>query len=110
MQKNGCGITCTAILASGYGKESTPETYFQKERILNELQQDNPILICVWNKPDTKWTTTSHYMVLLATDGKQKVYVSNPNGRDGKEKMSGWYSIEEILPYLAKIMYIKSSN
>ena len=55
------------------------DTYFKKNYVMKHLEKDKPILICVWNKPDSKWTTASHYMLLLATDGKDKVYVSNPN-------------------------------
>ena len=55
------------------------DTYFKKNYVMKHLEKDKPILICVWNKPDSKWTTASHYMLLLATDSKDKVYVSNPN-------------------------------
>lgn len=55
------------------------DTYFKKNYVMKHLEKDKPVLICVWNKPDSKWTTASHYMLLLATDGKDKVYVSNPN-------------------------------
>lgn len=126
MAENGCGITCLATLASGYGMEDTPEDlrkkytsnktshlagermsgelekyfhldnsdflyadpYFQKDYIFNWLKEDKPILICVWDKPSSKWTTSSHYMLLLATDDISKVYVSNPNGDFGSSKMS----------------------
>lgn len=126
MAENGCGITCLATLASGYGMEDTPEdlrkkytsnktshlagermstelekyfhlansdflyadTYFQKDYIFDWLKEDKPILICVWDKPNNKWTTSSHYMLLLATDNVSKVYVSNPNGEFGEAKMS----------------------
>lgn len=146
MEENGCGITCLAILASGYGKNITPEDlrkryvteenehldgdkigealadylqientdfyyreqYFEKEYVINWLEQEKPILICVWDRPNSKWTTSSHYMVLLATDGINHIYVSNPNGADGTEKMSGWYETEEILPYIVKALYITS--
>ena len=48
---------------------------------MNHLETNKPIIVCVWNKPtDNRWTTASHYMVLLATDGNNMVYVSNPNG------------------------------
>lgn len=44
------------------------------------LQTNRPILLCVWNRPrSNRWTTDSHYMCLLATDGNGMVYVSNPN-------------------------------
>ena len=81
--------------------------YFTKEYIFDHLKEDKPILICVWNKPDNSWTTTSHYMLLLATDNVNKVYVSNPNGLYGSTKMSGWYNQENILPYIAKALFIK---
>ena len=63
-------------------------SYFQKDYIFNWLKDDNPILICVWNKPNHRWTTSSHYMLLLATDNISKVYVSNPNGEINTSKMS----------------------
>ena len=81
--------------------------YFEKEYVMEQLSKNKPILICVWNTPDSTWTTSSHYMLLLATDNQNKVYVSNPNGLYGKIKMSGWYDTESILPYIAKAMYIE---
>ena len=33
------------------------------------------------------------------------VYVSNPNGLDNTYKSSGWYEIDEITPYIAKILF-----
>ena len=63
-------------------------TYFQKDYIFEWLQEDRPILICVWDKPNNKWTTSSHYMLLLATDNISKLYVSNPNGELGSSRMS----------------------
>lgn len=50
------------------------------KKILEHLKTNRPIIICVWNKPtDNRWTTSSHYMVLLAADDNGLVYVSNPN-------------------------------
>lgn len=80
--------------------------YFEKEYIFNWLEDDKPILICVWDKPNSKWTTSSHYMLLLATDNISKVYVSNPNGIDGSSRMSGWYEYDDVLPYIAKALFI----
>ncbi len=77
--------------------------------IQNHLQTNRPILICVWNKPTpNRWTTASHYMVLLASDNKGNVYVSNPNGLEHNSKSSGWYDINEVTPYIAKVLYIES--
>lgn len=54
--------------------------YWSKGKLQEHLRTNRPILICVWNQPhDNRWTTSSHYMVLLATDDKDMVYVSNPN-------------------------------
>lgn len=48
-----------------YDSEHLSNTYIEKH-----LKSNRPILICVWNKPtNNRWTTSSHYMVLLATDG-----------------------------------------
>ena len=98
-------------LTSRFGISNTDflyaDLYFKKDYIMEHLEQDKPILICVWNNPDDKWTTSSHYMLLLATDGIDKVYVSNPNGLYGNVKMSGWYNSKDILPYIAKAMFIE---
>lgn len=146
MSENGCGITCLATLASGYGKNYTPEdlrkkyapnkndhlagnlisfelenyfgidnsdfkyasNYFEKDYIFDWLKEDKPILICVWDKPSSKWTTSSHYMLLLATDNISKVYVSNPNGDENGPRRSGWYDYTDVLPYIAKALFIES--
>lgn len=84
-------------------------THLSNLSIQNHLQTNRPILICVWNKPTAnRWTTASHYMVLLASDNKGNVYVSNPNGLEHNSKSSGWYDIDEVTPYIAKILYIES--
>ena len=86
-----------------------------EEEIQEHLMTGSPVLVCVWNEPacmgeetdeNNRWTTESHFMVLLAADGQGKVYVSNPNGLMNKGNSSGWYDIDEITPYLAKVMYI----
>ncbi len=54
--------------------------HLSKYKLKSHLETNRPILICVWNKPNkNRWTTSSHYMVLLAADGKDMVYISNPN-------------------------------
>lgn len=79
------------------------------ESLENHLKTNRPVLICVWNQPtENRWTTASHYMVLLAADDNHMVYVSNPNGLENSSKSSGWYNINEISPYIAKVLYIKS--
>lgn len=48
-------------------------THLSNVSIQNHLQTNRPILICVWNKPcANRWTTASHYMVLLASDSERK--------------------------------------
>lgn len=54
--------------------------HLSQEKLQEHLKTNRPILICVWNSPhNNRWTTASHYLVLLATDDKDIVYVSNPN-------------------------------
>lgn len=85
--------------------------YFSQKKLQEHLQTNRPILVCVWNSPhDNRWTTASHYMVLLATDNKDMVYISNPNGGYNDSKSSGWYHFKEIIPYIAKALYIGSYN
>lgn len=83
--------------------------HLSSEKLQEHLKTGRPILICVWNQPhDNRWTTSSHYMVLLAADDKDMVYISNPNGGEDDSKSSGWYNFNEITPYLAKALYIES--
>ncbi len=83
--------------------------HLSSEHLISHLETNRPIIICVWNKPNAnRWTTSSHYMALLATDGNDMVYISNPNGGINDSKSSGWYQINEIAPYIAKALYIES--
>ncbi len=94
------------ILNSDFYYDST---HLSKNSLIKHLKTNRPILICVWNKPnENRWTTSSHYLVLLATDGKDLVYISNPNGLKNSSKSSGWYNFSEITPYIAKALYIES--
>lgn len=100
-------------LSSEFGIENTDFYYdsvhLSKEKIVEHLESNRPIIICVWNEPNkNRWTEKSHYMALLATDGNDLIYVSNPNGGKNDSKSSGWYNIKEIIPYLAKALYIES--
>ncbi len=95
---NTFGIECSDFYYS--------TVYFSKKAVIEQLEKDKPILICVWDKPDARWTEKSHYMVLLATDGDNKIYVSNPNGEENKSP-SGWYDTEKVLPYIAKALFIE---
>ena len=47
-------------------------------------------------------------MALLATD-ENLVYVSNPNGLENSSKSSGWYSFDEVLPWVAKALFVESN-
>ncbi len=81
------------------------------EAIINHLLTNRPIIVCTWNKPNNnRWTTKSHYMVLLATDGDNMVYVSNPNGLENDSKSSGWYDVDEVVPFIAKALFIEDFN
>ena len=99
-------------LSSTFGIKNSDFYYdsvhLSDESIIEHLQSNRPIIICAWNNPtDNRWTTASHYMVLLAADNKNMVYVSNPNGLENDSKSSGWYDITEITPYIAKALYIE---
>ena len=79
-----------------------------EQNITEHLKTNKPIIICVWNEnSNNRWTNKSHYMVLLAADEHGMVYVSNPNGLENDSKSSGWYDFDEVLPYIAKILYIE---
>lgn len=100
-------------LSSTFGIKNTDFYYdsvhLSKQSIVEHLKTNRPILICVWNKPkENRWTTSSHYMALLATDEQDMVYISNPNGLENDSKSSGWYEADEVVPYVAKILYIES--
>lgn len=83
-------------------------THLSNKYIVKHLQSNKPVLICVWSKSgENRWTTASHYMVLLATDNHGMVYISNPNGLENSSKSSGWYDINEVLPYIAKALFIE---
>ncbi len=100
-------------LSNTFGIENTDFYYdsvhLSKENIISHLKTNRPIIICVWNKPNNnRWTTSSHYMALLATDSKGKIYVSNPNGGENDSKSSGWYDTNEVIPYIAKALFIEN--
>ena len=81
--------------------------HLNKKNITDHLKNNKPVLICVWNKPsENRWTTASHYMVLLASDDNDMIYVSNPNGLENNSKSSGWYNFDEVGPYIAKALYV----
>ncbi len=95
------------IVNSGFYYDSV---HLSNANIIAHLKTNRPIIICVWNSPsENRFTTTSHYMVLLATDGNM-VYISNPNGGENDSKSSGWYELDEIIPYIAKALFIESYN
>ena len=102
-------------LSKTFGIKNTDFYYdsvhLSKDKLQEHLETNRPNLICVWNKPcDNRWTTASHYMVLLATDGDDMVYISNPNGLENNSKSSGWYDFDEVVPFIAKALYIESYN
>lgn len=81
---------------------------FTKEYITNWLKEDKPIMVCVTNQPNSKWTTSSHYLALLATDEtKEYIYISNPNKEEHEKQGSNWYPVNDIIPYIVKAVFIK---
>lgn len=100
-------------LRSSFGLKNSDfyydKTHLSQSALTEHLLTNRPVLICVWDKPsNNRWTTASHYMVLLAADGEGKVYVSNPNGAKFAYNSSGWYDFDEVEPYIAKALYIES--
>ncbi len=100
-------------LSSQYGIRNSNFYYdavhLSSENIISHLKSNRPVIICVWNKPkNNRWTTSSHYMSLLACDDHNIVYVANPNGGENDSKSSGWYNIDEVTPYIAKALFIES--
>ena len=85
------------------------EPHRSKKSLTEHLLTNRPIIICVWNENGkNRWTNKSHYMALLATDGKDMVYISNPNGLENEINSSGWYNFSEITPYIAKALYVET--
>lgn len=84
-------------------------SHLSKDYIKEHLLTNRPVLICVWTRPKkNRWTTASHYMVLLASDEDDMVYISNPNGLEDNYNSSGWYKYSEIIPYIAKALFVES--
>lgn len=103
----------SSTLSLTYGIENSDfyfdQIHISKEKMKEQLDTGKPILICVWDEPtENRWTKLSHYMVLLAADDNGMVYISNPNGMENDSKSSGWYNFDEVLPYIAKAIYIES--
>lgn len=100
-------------LSDNFGIENSDflyaNVYWSEKSLEEHLLTDRPILICLSaDNGKNRFTAKSHYMVLLATDGKGKVYISNPNGLEGEANCSGWYDFDYVIPYIAKVMYITS--
>lgn len=86
---------------------SFSSTQINKRYMAEWLNKGNPILICVNSNRENIWTAASHYMVILDINKEGNFYISNPNGEEGSEKASGWYSASEIIPFIAKIAFIE---
>lgn len=104
-----------AELRDVFGIESSgffyDEVSLSKERLKQHLDTGNPIIICVWEDAgENRWTTLSHYMVMLAKDHNDKVYISNPSGLVNEANSSGWYDFDEVVPYIAKVLFIGSED
>lgn len=99
---NSLGIKCT-------------EFYFDSSRINTKYLSDwlktgRPILVCLDSTKKNIWTEASHYMAILDINENGEFYISNPNGLDESKKASNWYSPSEIIPYIAKALFIESYN
>lgn len=97
---NKLGIECTDFCFDA--------SYLKESYVTEWLESGRPILICLGNKKENKWTELSHYMALLDVNSDGELYVSNPNGLDKSEKESNWYKAEEVLPHVVKALFIES--
>lgn len=82
-------------------------TQISKRYMGGWLREGNPVLICVNSTRENMWTAASHYMVILDIDKDGNFYISNPNGEEGSERASGWYTAAEIIPFIAKVAFIE---
>ena len=79
-----------------------------EEKILKHLKDNKPLIVCAWAKNGAnRWTKNSHYLTLLAADDEDNIYVANPGGSDYGLNKNGWYKSSQVVPYLAKILYIE---
>lgn len=97
---------------NSFGIECT-EFYFDSSRINTKyisdwLKTSRPVLICLDSSKKNIWTEASHYMAILDINENGEFYISNPNGLDETEKASGWYDPSEVIPYVAKVLFIES--
>lgn len=93
------------IRSSGfyYDKNSLSE-----EKILKHLKNKKPLIVCAWTENGAnRWTKSSHYLVLLAADDENNIYVANPGGSKYGINKNGWYQASQVVPYLAKVLYIE---
>ena len=97
---NSLGIECTEF----YFDTSVINTKY----ISDWLKTGRPILICLDSENENIWTEASHYMVLLNINENGQFYISNPNGLDGTVEASGWFEPSEVLPHVAKALFIES--
>ena len=97
---NSLGIECT-------------EFYFDSSRLNTKyisdwLKTGRPVLVCLDSQKENIWTEASHYMVFLDINENGEFYISNPNGLDGTVEASGWFDPSEVLPHVAKALFIES--
>ena len=77
---NSMGLKCTNFYYHS--------SYLSKKHMSDWLKTNRPIIICLGSEKENSCTATSHYMVLLDINEQGLVYVSNPNGLEGKERAS----------------------
>lgn len=64
------------------------KSYLNKKYITDWLKTNRPILVCLGSNKENKWTSSSHYMVLLDVNDEGYVYISNPNGLEEEDTAS----------------------
>lgn len=128
-----CGITCAAIVLSGYGYNLTPSDINSKygygwrqaiaqniggggyaddipSGIIRQLNAGKPTIIHIEPNSDLYRTNGGHYIVLLGireVDGDTQFLVSDPGGNYIGRGRNGWVSAGKVLRYCDKYVIMK---
>ena len=128
-----CGITCAAIVLSGYGYNLTPSDINSKygygwrqaiaqniggggyaddipSGIIRQLNAGKPTIIHIKPNSDLYRTNGGHYIVLLGireVDGDTQFLVSDPGGNYIGRGRNGWVSAGKVLRYCDKYVIMK---
>ncbi len=128
-----CGITCAAIVLSGYGKDVTPTEIFDKygfywrnsfkevfgpnaggyssnlAGVDKQLDSGKPVIVHIKPNNGRYHTSGGHYIALLDKregNGEIEYYVSDPGGKYVGQKRNGWVPKSIVLKYADKYVVL----